>query len=167
MSKASFDRFERKLVELTRAITDAAVAYEARWTLAALHRVDADIHARLRRQIDLWREASCRGSEYEIVAQGEALVRGYRRAVEVMTENGESDGAYLIGRDAGSGLTVAIGHSTASAGRVAALYPDAVFWTVDEVTAVLSESEAFQRVSAIKRAFPGAVATEFRPRTNA
>lgn len=160
------DRWERRLVELTRAITEAATAYEARWTLAALRRVDEDIHGRLRRQIGFWQEASRHGTEDEIVLQGEALVRGYRRAVEVMAASGESDDAYLLGRGP-AGQVIAIGHQMASADHVAALYPGAVFWDADELAGVLDDPEAFQRVSVIKRVFPGAVATEARSRTDA
>ena len=161
------DRFERKLVELTKAITEAATAYESRWTLAALHRVDPEIHGRLRRQTDFWQEASRRGSEDEIVAHGEALVRGYRRAVEVMTTSGEADDAYVIGKDEASGLVIAIGHQVAAADRVAALYPDALFCSPDEIAGLLNQLGGFQTVAAIKRAWPGAMAQPQAPELHA
>lgn len=151
-------RFEARLQRLTTEITAAATAYEARWTLAALHRVDPDIHARLQRQISLWMEASRDGDEDEIVTQGEALVRGYRRAVEVMTTANESDDAYLVGKDQPSGLVIAIGHSTASADRVAALYPEAIFVTPDEIAGLLNSLDGFGAIATMKRAWPGAIA---------
>ena len=154
----STSRFEKRLSELITAITAAATAYEARWTLAALYRVDPDIHGRLRRQIDLWTEASRQGEEDEIVLQGEALVRGYRRAFEILTASGAEDDVYLLGVDEASGLRIAIGHQVAAADRVAALHPDAVWISPDEVAGLLNSLGGFQTVLAIKRRFPGAVA---------
>lgn len=160
-------RWERKLTELTKAITGAACAYEARWTLAALHRVDPDIHARMRRQTELWLEAARRGTEDEIVTQGEALVRGYRRAVEVMSAAGESDDSYWIGRDEASGLVIAIGHQVAAADRVVALHPDAAFFTPDELAGLLNSLDGFRAIAEMKRLFPGAVALPQRPALHA
>lgn len=159
--------WETELQRLTRAIAAAATAYEARWTLAALHRVDSEIHGRLRRQIDLWLEASRRGDEDEIVTQGEALVRGYRRAVEVMVTAEAEDDAYVMGVDEASGLRIAIGHQAAAADRVAALYPDAVWLSPDEVAGILNSLDGFRFILEAKRRFPGAVALPQRPERHA
>lgn len=157
------DTFERKLQKLAASITEAATAYEARWTLAALHRVDPDIHGRLRRQIDLWQEASRHGGEDEIVAQGEALVRGYRRAVEIMVGAGAADDAYILGVDEVSGLRVAIGDQVAAADRVAALHPGTIWLSTDEVAGLLNSLDGFAAIAAMKRAWPAAVALPQRP----
>ena len=157
------DAFERKLHKLASDITSAATAYEARWTLAALHRVDPDIHGRLRRQIDLWLEASRHGDEDEIVTQGEALVRGYRRAVEIMVGAGAADDAYILGADEASGLRVAIGDQVAAADRVAALHPGTIWLSTDEVAGLLNSLDGFAAIAAMKRAWPAAVALPQRP----
>lgn len=153
------DRVERRLAALTADITAAATAYEARWTLAALHRVDPDISSRLRRQIGLWNDAT-RSEDFEQVdLQGAALIRGYRKAVEVMTMSGAADDAYQIGKDEASGLTLAIGHQIASAEHVGVMHgPDVVFITPDEIAGLLNSLDGFAAIAAMKRAWPGAVA---------
>ncbi|ACL60610.1 hypothetical protein [Methylobacterium nodulans] len=155
--------FERRLARLVAEITAAASAYEARWTLAALHRVDAELHARLRRQIDLWLAASGSFDEDEIERQGGALVRGYRIAYARMGTEGVEDDAYLIGKDEASGLRIAIGDSPASADRVAELDPACAFFTPDEIAGLLHQLGGFRTIAAVKRAFPGALAQPWRP----
>jgi len=156
-------RFERRMTALATQITAAATAYEARWTLAALARVEPDIHSRMQRQIALWATA-CRGDDDdEIVTQGEALVRGYRRAIEVMTTAGAEDDAYMLGSDEASGLRIAIGHQVAAADRVAALYPDAVWLSPDEVAGILHSLDGFRFILEAKRHFPAAVTMPQRP----
>ena len=150
------DRFERRLVKLTREITAAAVVYEARWTLAALRRVDPGLGARLDRQIALWGEASREGDEEDVLEQGEALCRGYAKAYEIMGAAGVEDDAYHVGRD--DDLILAIGPSIASAERVReVLGESAVFLTPDEAAGLLRSLGGFETIAAIKRAWPGAV----------
>jgi len=60
------------------SVGEAALAFESRWTLAALNRVDADIYARLREQRALFDEAMGAGDADEIELHGAAMVRGYR-----------------------------------------------------------------------------------------
>lgn len=160
-------RWERKLAELAKAISEAASAYEARWTLAALHRVDSGIYFRLKRQTDLWLAASRHGDASEITMHGEGLVRGYRKAFEVMVAADEPDDAYWIGRDEASGLVLAIGNQQAAAPRVAELHPQAVFCSPDELAGLLASLGGFETIAVIKRAFPGAVALAARHREDA
>lgn len=155
--------FERALADLTTRVAAAATAFEARWTLAALFRVDPEIHRRMQRQIGLWHTAAKAGEEAEVVAQGEALMRGYRRAVETMEAANEADDAYLIGKDEASGLVLAIGHQVAAADRVATLHPDAVWISPDEIAGILNSLDGFRFILEAKRHFPGAVALPKRP----
>lgn len=155
---AGSERFETRLANLVASITTAATAYEARWTLAALYGVDPTIHGKLRRQIGLWQEASRDGGMDDIVLQGEALVRGYRRAVEVMVASRAEDDAYMLGHDEASGLVIAIGRSQACAARVAQTHPEAVYLDADEVAGLLHGLTGFKTIAAIKQAWPGATA---------
>ncbi|GJE45684.1 hypothetical protein [Methylobacterium soli] len=149
------DCFEKRLQRLTVDITAPATAHEARWTLAALRRVDPEIGARLDRQIGLWLEAARTGDEDEIELQGGGLARGYRKAAEIMQAADAEDDSYLLGHDAASGLTLAIGHSPASAEAVKVNHgPDAVWMTPDEVAGLLQSLGGFETIAAIKRAWP-------------
>jgi hypothetical protein len=144
------------------AVDEAALAFERRWTLAALNRVDADVYTRLRGQRALFDEAMLTGRVDEIELHGAAMVRGYRKAVEVMQQAAAPDDAYRIGQDPRSGLRVAIGEK-AAAGRVRELYGDMCCITPDEVAAILANLAAFKPIAAIKRLFPGAEVIDVRP----
>jgi hypothetical protein len=148
--------FERKLATLTGDITEAAAAFEARWTLAGLRRTNPGIGERLVAQVELWHAAAAGGSAEAIEAQGMALVRGYRKAVEIMSTV-EPD-AYVVGKCQETGFTVVIGHCPATAKHAAdAEGKDAVWLTPDEVANLLPKLSGFQTIAEIKRAFPGAL----------
>lgn len=154
---------ERALDRLRPTVTAAATAYEARWTLAALDRVDSELHAKLTRQIGLW-HAATRGEDAALLERhGQGLVRGYQRAAETMALSGEGDDAFYIGSDPASGLTIAIGHQMASAAHAQAAWPGAIFLTPDEVCALVARSLGTREIEAlvaIKRAWPGALITD-------
>ena len=153
---AWFERFERKLAKLVTAITGAAEAFERRWTLAALWRVDPDLARRLEEQRALWLEASSVGDEEDIEVQGAALVRGFRAAVARMEERGAADDAYLVGRCPKTGLVVAVGHQKAAAERVREVHgPDAIWISPDEVAELLAGLPGLKALFATKRAWPG------------
>lgn len=148
--------FDRKLATLTSDITDAATAFEARWTMAGLARTNPDLARRLTAQIGLWNVAAQSGSPEAVETQGSALIRGYRKAVEVMSTV-EPD-AYVVGRCQETGFTVVIGHCPATAKEAAQAEGDsAVFLTPDEVANLLPKLSGFSTIAAIKRAFPGAL----------
>lgn len=96
----------------------------------ALRRVDAELHARLVEQCQLWHEAQIVGDEAEVERQGEAMCRGWVAAVARMEREGEPDDAYILGQH--GNLLVAIGerkaaHEVVRDGRQAVwLTPDAV-----------------------------------------
>lgn len=148
--------FERKLATLTGDITAVASAFEARWTMAALNRVNPEIGRRLTAQIGLWHAAASSGTAEAVEAQGNALVRGYRKAIEIMSTV-EPD-AYVVGKCQETGFTVVIGHCPATAKEAAhAEGPDACWLTPDEVANLLPKLSGFNTIAAIKRAFPGAL----------
>lgn len=147
---------DRAFATMMREVTEAASAFESRWTLAALRRVNPDIGGRLHAQVALWREAATSGSAEAIDKQGGALVRGYRKAVEVMSVV-EPD-AYVVGRCPDSGFTLVIGHCPATAKEAAEAEGEGAVWlTPDEVANLLPKLSGFATLAAIKRAFPGAL----------
>jgi hypothetical protein len=139
------------------AASEAAIPFESRWTMAALKRVDPDVHARLRAQRNLFDQVLVTGSSAEVEEHGAAMVRGYAKAVAALEQAAEPDDAYLLGEDPATGFRVAIGDQKAAAARVRELHGAKVVWiTPDEVAAVLAHIEAFKPIASIKRLFPGA-----------
>ena len=146
------------------AVAEAALPFESRWTLAALKRVDADIHHRLHEQRALFDHAMVTGTADDIERHGAALCRGYRKATQTLEQAGEPDNAYILGQDPRSGFRVAIGEQKAAAERVRELHGNAVIWvTPDEVAAIVANLEAFKPLAMIKRLFPGAEILDVRP----
>lgn len=145
------------IANLTKRVTEAALYLEARWTYAALKRVDPDVWLRLHEQRNLFTEACITGRPRDIVDQGEALVRGYQVAVQVLEKAEAPDDAYMLGHDLVTGLTVAIGQQKAAVQRVREIHGNKVVWlTPDEVARMLAGVESFKTIGAVKRLFPGA-----------
>lgn len=136
--------------------SEAAAVFESRWTLAALRRVNADLHRRLRLQSSLFDKAMITGTPEEIEIHGAALCRGYAVAVSALEAAAEPDNAYMLGMDSKTGFRVAIGNQKAAARRVSELHRDAVWITPDETATVLANLDAFKPVAKIKQMFPGA-----------
>jgi hypothetical protein len=156
------------LIHWMRAAFEAASLFEARWTLAALKRVDADIYRRLCEQRALFDKALITGSVADIDRHGAAMCRGYALAVMALERAGEADNAYLLGQDPGSGLRVAIGDQKAAAARVQEVHGKTVVWvTPDEVAIMLANIEAFKPTASIKLLFPGAEIVELRSGSSA
>jgi hypothetical protein len=142
----------------------AATAFERRWTLGALKRVDAGLAKRLRLQLDDFNEATLSGSESDVEKHGAATCRGYAAVVRAMEAAGAPDDAYLEGWCPRTGFRVAIANQRAAADRVVELHGRQVcFVTPDEVAAILSGLEGFKLIDVIKRQFPGAEALDFYP----
>jgi hypothetical protein len=118
------------VASLVARLSIAQTSFETRWSMDALQRVDADLHARLVEQRELWHEAQIVGDEVEMERQGEALCRGWVWAIERMERKGEPHDAYMLGQH--GHVLVAIGerlaaHKVVRDGRQAAwLTPDAV-----------------------------------------
>jgi hypothetical protein len=140
-----------------RAVSEAAMPFESRWTWASLKRIDPDVYRRVREQCDLFGYELGTGSLTDIEAHGAATCRGYARAFQVLGSAAEPDNAYQLGQDPKTGLQVAIGQQRAAAERVRELHGESVAWiTPDEVAMLLANLEAFKPISLSKRLFPGA-----------
>jgi hypothetical protein len=136
-------------------VSEAAVPFEARWTEAALRRIDPELHARFQKQRELFNAALENGTLDEVADNGAAMVRGYVAVVTAMQAAGAADDAYQIGRGPG-GLTIAIGPKPCCA-RVQELYGDTVQWfSPDEIAAIIEMDARFKALAEVKRVFPGA-----------
>ena len=159
----AIEREDRAMRTWMGVVSDAAIAFENRWTWAALQRVDREIHRRLSEQRSLFDRAMVTGTAEEIETHGAAMVRGYAVAVQMLEAAGMADDAYLLGQDVRTGFRVAIGERKATAARVRKLHGNAVVWiTPDEVAAVLANLERFKPIADLKRLFPGAEMLEVR-----
>lgn len=142
-------------VEWQTKVGDAALPFEARWTEAALCRIDPGLHDRFRKQLELFNSALENGTIDEVVEHGAAMVRGYVAVVAAMEAAHARDDAYQIGHGP-AGLTIAIGPKPCCA-RLQELYGNAVQWfSPDEIAAIIEMDARFRKIVDIKRTFPGA-----------
>ena len=142
-------------VDWQAKVSEAALPFEARWTEAALRRIDPALHARFRKQRELFNTALENGTIDEVVEHGAAMVRAYVAVVAVMEAAGAADDAYQIGRGPG-GLTIAIGPKPCCA-RLQELYGDTVQWfSPDEIAAIIEMDARLKALAEVKRVFPGA-----------
>jgi hypothetical protein len=156
-------------------VSDAAKAFESRWTLRALKRIDPGLYDLLAEQRSLWEAALIKGEETDVEAQTEAMCRGWRAVARRMEEAGAEDDAYLLGRDERTGLRVAIGDQLAAMDRVREVEVPGpldendqpvmervpVTWvTPDEVATLLAAQQELLR---IKGAFVGAEIIDLYP----
>ncbi len=135
-------------------VAEAAEAFESRWTLAALKRVDADLHRLFNEQQDLYHEAQITGSDHEVEEQTGAMCRGWAAIARAMEAAEAEDDAYLLGFHGTTGTRVAIGEQKHATARVRELHGDKVIWiTPDEVAALVGGMELLK---AAKGVFPDA-----------
>jgi hypothetical protein len=145
-------------------VAEATLPFERRWTLAALKRVDPDIHRRLIAQRSLLDQALVTGTPEEIELHGAALCRGYAKAIQVLEVAAEPDDAYMLGQNMQSGFRVAIGRQKAVAQRAREVHGETVVWiTPDEVATIVANLEVFKPIVAIKRLFPGEEMLDVHP----
>lgn len=145
-------------------VSTAALAFERRWTVAALKRVDPVLAGRLREQQSLFDRATVLGGAEEIERQGAAMCRGYAATVRAMEAAAEPDCSYVIGKCPRTGFTIAIGEQKAAADRVREIHGERVVWvTPNELASIMNNIEAFKPIAAIKRLFPGAEVIERYP----
>jgi hypothetical protein len=151
------------IIKWQTAVAEAAIPFEARWTLAGLRRVDAALYERLQDQRALFDAALATGTAQDIELQGAALCRGYAVVIQALERAAEPDNAYMVGLDGRSGFRVAIGQQKATATRVRQIGEDAVWITPDEVALILANLESFKPLAAIRRMFPGGEILDVRP----
>ena len=144
-------------LEWRAQVSQAALAFEARWTSASLRRLDPDLAEALHDQVNIFTESCITGTAQEIETHGEATVKGYAKAVEAMQNADIGDDAYMLGTDMVTGTKVAIGTQKAAVQRVRNIHGNDVIWlTPDEVARMLAGIESFKAIGAIKKLFPGA-----------
>jgi len=135
-------------------VAEAAKAFESRWTLAALKRVDADLYKIFNEQQGLYHEALITGTDHEVEEQAAAMCRGWAAVARAMEAARAEDDAYLLGFHGGTGTRVAIGEQKHAIARVRELHGDKVIWiTPDEVAALVGGMELLK---AAKGVFPDA-----------
>jgi hypothetical protein len=154
MPRKHWDEYD-VCVEWQAKVSDAALPFEARWTEAALRRIDPGLHARFRKQRELFNAALENGTIDEVVGHGAAMVRGYVAVAAAMEVAGAADDAYHIGRGPG-GLTIGIGPKPCCA-RLQELHGNAVPWfSPDEIAVIIEMDARFKALAEVKRVFPGA-----------
>ena len=145
-------------------VSQAAQAFEARWTQASLRRLNPDLAEALHDQFNIFMEACITGTSLEIEIHGEAMVKGYAQAVEAMQNAHIEDDAYMLGTDMVTGTKVAIGTQKAAVQRVRSIHGNDVIWlTPDEVARMFAGLESFKTIGAVKKLFPGAEIVEQSP----
>lgn len=139
----------------------AAAAFESRWTLRALRRVDGELCEAIEDQLSLFHEALVTASdEALIVEHGEAMCRGWSAAVRRMESAAEPDDAYLLGICVKTGLKVAISDQRAASARVREVHGErAIFMTPDEAAAMVA---GLQGIAAVKALWPNSEVIEVR-----
>ena len=166
MSAASRGGVARRVGEpliprVMEQVGQAAEAFESRWTLAALERVEADLHQRFAEQQDLYHQALITGDEHDVEEQAAAMCRGWAAVAQAMEAAGVEDDAYLLGFHPRTGTRVAIGEQKHAIARVRELHGDKVVWiTPDEVAAMVGGMEA---IKAVKGVFPDAEVINLYP----
>jgi hypothetical protein len=139
----------------TKLVTSAALAFESRFTMLAVKRVDPDLAEALHDQRNLFVEACVTGDTVEIAEQGAALVRGYA-VVTGRLEHDQPDDAYMIGQDPATGTMIAIGQQKAAAQRLRETHGDNVILiTPDEVAILFARIEELKMIGTVRRKFPG------------
>ena len=91
---------------LVRMVNEAREAFEKRWQIASVRKVDVELYERFSEQHRLYRKAIVTGDDDEAQDQAEAMVRAYQAITQRMT--GHVQDAYLKGYDPESGTSIVI-----------------------------------------------------------
>lgn len=152
------------LTQWLRLVTEAAGAFEGRWSWRALRRCHPDLAAALTDQRNLFDAACVIGTPRDIAEHGGGMVRGYAAAIRAMEAAEEPDDAYQIGVCPETGVRVAIGTQKAAAIRIAQLYgPGVPLLSPDEVAALVGlGADTMNFAVKVKQLFPGAELGEIR-----
>ena len=145
------------------AVAAAAEAFEGRWTMRALARVDRGLHDLFAEQEADYGKALVTGTEAEVEEQAAAMVRGYVAIAKRMADSGEADDAYMLGIDPSTGFRVAIAEQRHAASRVRELAggdgQEVMVLTPDEVAAIVGGLQVLGKVKAV---WPDAEVIRFR-----
>lgn len=153
----------RIVAECLALVQPAETAFRSRWRLSTLARVDAELHAALVEQIDLYNAALVTGSRTDAREHSEAMVRGWRAACAALESPLLPDDAYLTGFDAMTGTRVVIAEQQASIGRVQVIKGErVVVVTPDEVAKLVA---GMGLVAEVKKFFPDAELVAVHPKS--
>ena len=145
-----------KAREMIRLVAEAEDSVRARWSLAALRRVQPDYADQMGRQSERWATACVTGADRDVLAEGRSMIKGWQ-AIELAFQGHSTDhDAYLVGQDASTGLTVVVGDRKGSEAAFKATDgadPRVIHLTPDEVATLAA---AAGMVVAVKQEFDGA-----------
>lgn len=146
-------RSESEIAGLMLGVNDAAAAFERRWTLGALRRLDAELHAKLLRQKDRYSQALVTGTLADARKHAEGMERGWNAAVTAMEGAQAPEDAYWVGQ-AKNGQKIAITQQRTAMGRVQEVHGNNVaVFTPDELADLVV---GFELVKQAKELFPDA-----------
>jgi hypothetical protein len=155
-------RTDRTVQHWWKEVSDAAQAFEARWMMLSLQRVDPELAMALQEERDAFDQATIVGSSNEVENLGASVCRGLAAATKAMESAGAAETAYMLGADPATGFKLAIGMNKGSAGRVRQMHgEDYTFHTPDELAAILGTriADGDRQVDfmvSVKTLFPGA-----------
>lgn len=142
------------IVDRERAAADA---FESRWLMCSLKRVDPGLYDAIVDQRSMFNAAVWSGKKNDIAEHGAAMCRGWAAALARMDKDNIPDDAYLLGEDIATGSKVAIGRRPSPGARVKELLDSNIVWlTPDEVAAMFA---GLQGVAQVKALWPGAEIT--------
>jgi hypothetical protein len=142
------------VAECLSLVAPAESAFRSRWRLGTLRRIDAELHALLVEQIDLFNISLVTGSATEAREHAQAMVRGWRAACAALEAPLKPDDAYLVGFDPNTGTRVVVAEQLASVARVQSVAGErVVLVTPDEVARMVA---GMAIVAEAKRFFPDA-----------
>lgn len=127
-------------------VATAARAFESRWTIRALRRIDAELADRFDAALSDWHETCLTGDDADIKELGGGIVRGYEVITKRMEDAGADHDAYMTGTCYRTGTQVIISTNKACSDI------GAIHITPDEVAALVGGMETLKQAKSI---FPG------------
>jgi hypothetical protein len=128
------------------AVAEASRAFDSRWTMRALRRVDAALAAKFETALADWHETCLTGDDADIKEIGAGIVRGYSVIVAKMEAAAAEHDAYLRGVCLRTGTVVIISDNKACEDI------GAIHLTPDEVASLVGGLETLKQAKAV---FPG------------
>ncbi|MGY3278155.1 hypothetical protein [Bradyrhizobium sp. S3.7.6] len=139
-------------------VSEAALAFEARWTRLAVRNLDAKIAEAFEGALTAYATAMELGTASEVNETGARLCRAYGVISAKLAAAGVPDDAYMVGADPKTGKRIIIASSKAAGERARAQAGKrfAAWFSPDEIATMIAHDEAKQKIAAVKDAFPGA-----------
>lgn len=140
----------------TTKINEAAAAFDQRWTRLAVRSHSVKLADAFDDALSQYANAVKQGGSADIDNAGKRLIKAYGVITAELTAARVEDDAYMVGRDPSSGTMIVIARSPAALQRAAALHPDAIAYSPDELAIFVDRNKLAQSIAAVKAAFPGA-----------